>query len=139
MDREDMTPEERDTKRVVDTLYDAYFRGDAAGMVELMADDVWIRFLGREDFRGKGRAAEFFSQNNPMLENLNFEIDKLVIDGSHAAAVWSETARTIHGEDYSNHGVDVFEVRDGQIISVHENNDITIHRAHFGRDGTSER
>jgi ketosteroid isomerase-like protein len=134
MDRPDLAPEEQETKRVVDALYAAYFEGNAQGMVDLMSENVWIRFLGREDFRGKSQASEFFAQNNPMLVDLDFKIHKLIIDGAHAAAVWSETARTIHGEEYENHGVDVFEVADGQIVSVHENNDITIHRAHFGRD-----
>lgn len=128
-----LAPEEQETKRIVDALYEAYFDGDAEAMVNLMSDDVWIRFLGREDFRGKSRARAFFNQNNPMLEELNFEIDKLIIDGTHAAAVWSETARTIHGRSYENHGVDVFEVRNGQIVSIHENNDINVHRSHFGR------
>jgi len=133
MDNSFLGPEEQETKRIVDALYEAYFDGDARAMIDLMSDDVWIRFLGREDFRGKSRAREFFTQNNPMLEELNFEIDKLIIDGTHAAAVWSETARTIHGNSYENHGVDVFEVGDGQIVSIHENNDINVHRSHFGR------
>jgi ketosteroid isomerase-like protein len=134
MEPSTMTPEEHETKRVVDALYEAYFRGDGDAMVDLMAEDVWIRFLGRVDFRGKAQASEFFAANNPKLVDLDFDIHKLIIDGSHAAAVWSETAETIHGESYENHGVDVFEVRDGQIVSVHENNDITVHRSHFGRD-----
>lgn len=129
------TPQiEAETKRVVDALYDAYFASDSEGMVAVMSDDVWVRFLGREDFRGKPRAAEFFAQNNPMLEDLEFTITKLIVDGAYAAAVWSEKARTIHGREYRNHGVDVFEVRDGQIVSLHENNDINVHRDHFGRD-----
>lgn len=134
MDRSELTGEEQETKRVVDALYEAYFSGDTDAMVDLMSDDVWIRFLGRTDFRGKTEARKFFKENTPMLEDLDFQIHKLIIDGAYATAIWSETARTIHGEDYSNHGVDVFEVRDGEIVSVHENNDINIHRSHFGRE-----
>lgn len=122
------------TRRTVTSLYDAYFEGDSDGMVDLMSDDVWIRFLGRADFRGKGEAREFFNQNTPMLVDLDFRIRKLIIDGFHAAALWSETARTVHGDEYRNHGVDIFEVRNGEIVSVHENNDINIHRSHFDRE-----
>ena len=125
---------ERETKRVIDAMYESYFNGDADGMVDLMSEHVWVRFLGRTDFRGRAEARRFFAENTPMLKDLDFQISKLIIDGNHAAAIWSETAQTIHGQDYSNHGVDVFEVRDGEIVSVHENNDINIHRSHFGQD-----
>lgn len=123
---------EQRTRAVVVRLYDAYFAGDAAGMVETMSDDVWVRFLGRVDFRGKQQASEFFGGNNPLLVDLQFDIKKLVIDGPHAAAIWEESAKTIHGQPYRNHGVDVFTVEGGRITAIHENNDVRIHREHFG-------
>jgi ketosteroid isomerase-like protein len=129
-----MTSREAVTRQTVQSLYDAYFAGDSDGMVDLMSEDVWIRFLGRADFRGKEEARRFFGQNTPLLEDLDFRIRKLIVDGAHAAALWSETARTVHGRDYANHGVDVFEVHDGKIVMVHENNDVTVHRSHFGHD-----
>lgn len=128
-----MTPEEIDTKATVEALYQAYFDKNPDGMVDLMSDDVWICFLGRVDFHGKQRARLFFNQNGPLLEDLRFRIKKLIFDGPYAAAIWSETARTFHGDAYANHGVDVFEVRDREIVMVHENNDINVHRSHFGR------
>lgn len=123
---------EQRTRAVVDRLYEAYFAGDAAGMVETMSDDVWVRFLGRVDFRGKDRAREFFGGNNPLLVDLRFDIKKLIVDGRHAAAIWEESAATIHGRPYRNHGVDVFTVEDDRITAIHENNDVRIHREHFG-------
>lgn len=123
---------EESTRTAVERLYQAYFAGDAVGMVDTMSDDVWVRFLGRVDFRGKEEAREFFSNNNPLLVDLKFNIKKLIVDGKYAAAIWEEHATTIHGLPYRNHGVDVFYVEDGQIVAVHENNDIRIHREHFG-------
>lgn len=123
---------EQRTRAVVDRLYEAYFAGDATGMVETMSDDVWVRFLGRVDFRGKQRAREFFGANNPLLVDLQFDIKKLIVDGSHAAAIWEERATTIHGRPYRNHGVDVFTVEDDLVTAIHENNDIRVHREHFG-------
>lgn len=128
-------PDNPETRTVVDRLYEAYFAGDAEGMLDTMSDDVRIRFLGRVDFRGIDRARAFFHENNGMLLDLDFRIRTLVVDGPRAAAVWSETARTVHGEPYANHGVDTFEVRDGRIVELHENNDVTIHRARFGDAG----
>lgn len=120
------------TRAVVERLYEAYFAGDAAGMVETMADDVWVRFLGRDEFRGRDRARQFFSDNNPLLVDLHFDIKKLIVDGQHAAAIWEERATTVHGRPYRNHGVDVFTVEDDRITAIHENNDIRLHREHFG-------
>lgn len=128
---------EQETAAVVDRLYRAYFDGDTDGMLATMSDDVWIRFLGITEFRGIEQAREFFRANNGKLLDLDFRIRTLVIDGHHAAAVWEETARTAAGDAYANHGVDVFEVRDGRIVSVHENNDVRIHRRHFGGGGVT--
>lgn len=123
---------EQRTRAVVDRLYIAYFAGDATGMVETMSGDVWVRFLGRVDFRGKAQAYEFFGGNNPLLVDLQFDIKKLIVDGRHAAAIWEEQATTIHGRPYRNHGVDVFTVEDDRITAIHENNDVRVHREHFG-------
>lgn len=122
------------TRRAVEALYRAYFAGDPDGMVATMSDDVRVRFLGRAELRGVEQARAFFRENTPMLVDLDFRIRKLIVDGPYAAAVWEESARTVHGEEYRNRGVDVFEVRDGAIVAVHENNDINVHRAHFGHD-----
>ncbi|MGH8916296.1 MAG: nuclear transport factor 2 family protein [Acidimicrobiia bacterium] len=123
--------EER-TRAVVERMYDSYFDGDADGMVDTMSTDVWVRFLGRVNFRGKDRARSFFGDNTPNLLDLHFRIRKLIVDGHHAAAVWEENATTVHGHPYENHGVDVFAVVGDEITAVHENNDIRIHRHHFG-------
>jgi ketosteroid isomerase-like protein len=127
------TEVEQRTRAVVERMYAAYLEGDSDEMVNTMHDDVWVRFLGRADFRGRDEARVFFGDNTPKLVDLQFDIRKLIIDGRYAAAVWEETAVTIRGQQYRNHGVDVFEVAGDQITFVHENNDIRIHRDHFGR------
>jgi ketosteroid isomerase-like protein len=125
--------QEHETHRVVDDLYEAYFAGDHEGMLATMSDDVEVRFLGRGTHLGIGEARRFFSVNTGMLRELDFRIRTKVVDGEWAAAVWDETAVTIHGDPYENHGVDVFRVQHGKITVLHENNDVMIHRAAFGR------
>lgn len=130
----DLDETERQTRAAVERLYRAYFKGDSDGMVDAMSDDVWIRFLGITEIKGKSEARQFFGGNTAKLKNLQFDIVKLVIDGRYAAAIWEEKATTIHGRPYQNHGVDVFEVLENEITFVHENNDIRTHREHFGWD-----
>ena len=60
--------------------------------------------------------------------------DLLIVDGQYAAAIWDESATTIHGDPYENHGVDVFRVEAGEITVLHENNDVLVHRRAFGAD-----
>ena len=129
----ELTAQEVETRRVIEQLYAAYLSGDTDGMANLMSEDVWVKFLGRRDFRGREQARRFFGENGPLLIDLDFVVEELIVDGAHAAAIWSESARTAAGAVYRNHGVDVFEVRDGEIVFVHENNDINVHRHHFGK------
>lgn len=121
------------TRAVVDRLYQAYFAGDTEGMVATLSDAVEVRFLGRGTYHGIDRAQRFLTTNTGMLQDLDFRIHRLIVDGEWAAVMWDETAVTIHGEPYANHGVDVFRVVDGEITVLHENNDVVTHRAAFGR------
>lgn len=120
------------TREAVEALYAAFYSGATDEMTASMADDVWIRFLGHAEFHGLERAKAFFSQNDELFTGLDFRIERVIVDGEYAAALWTETAVTRAGEPWSNHGVDVFHVRDGLIRFVHENNDITTFRRHFG-------
>lgn len=119
------------TRAVVDGLYAAFLAGDADGMLELMDDEVEVRFLGQASLRGKTAAARFFSFAGGLLVDVDFRIRDVVIDGDVAAVTWDETARTRGGEPWENHGVDVLTVRAGRIVALHENNDARLVREHF--------
>lgn len=114
----------------LDRLYEAYFAGDTEGMLAAMADDVSVRFLGREQVDGIDEARRFFTANNASLQDLKFEIKRRIVDGDRAAVIWDETALAM-GRPYRNHGVDVFRVVDGEITVLRVNNDIAARRAAF--------
>lgn len=124
---------ETETRRVVDELYEAFLRGDPEGMLATFDDDVEFKFLGQVEARGMVEARRFFTSAAGMLTDLEFVIEHTVIDGTRAAVVWSEVARTQTGAEWVNHGVDVIEVRDGRVKSLHENNDVRLVYEHFGR------
>lgn len=129
VERREIEPQ---TRQVVDRLYEAYFAGDPHGMLTTMSGVVHMRFLGRGTFRGIEAATRFLTGNTGLLQDLDFRIRSIIVDGEWAAAVWDETAVTIHGDPYENHGVDVFRVQNGAVTVLHENNDIAVHRAAFG-------
>lgn len=124
---------EDETRRVVDDLYAAFLRGDPEGMLATFDDDIEFKFLGQVEARGIAEARRFFTAAAGQLTDLDFTIEHTVIDGSRAAVTWSEVARTQTGAEWVNHGVDVIEVRDGRVISLHENNNVRLVYEHFGR------
>lgn len=130
-----MEPER--TRQVVDELYRAYLSGDVEGMLATFADDIEFRFLGQIQDRGIDAARRFMTDAAGKLTDLKFTILHTVVDGARAAVTWSETARTAAGAEWVNHGVDVIEVRDGRVSSLHENNDVRLVYEHFGPAGGS--
>jgi len=117
---------------VVDELYGAFLSGEPERMVATFADDIEFRFLGQIEDVGIDAARRFITDAAGKLTDLQFTILHTVIDGARAAITWSETARTAAGAEWVNHGVDVIEVRDGRVSSLHENNDVRLVYEHFG-------
>lgn len=126
-------PAEDETRQVVAALYRAFLAGDLEGMLALMADDVEVRFLGQGCFRGKEATRRFLQFAAPLLQDLDFRVRRVIIDGEVGCALWEETATTRDGQPWRNHGVDVIRVRGGRIVSIHENNDVTLVYRHFPR------
>lgn len=120
-----------ETRLVVDRLYEAYLGGDLEGMLATLSDDVSFRFLAQGEGQGIEEARRFFAYSSGKLTDLDFRIERKVIDGDRAAVTWTETARTAAGAPWENHGVDVFGVVDGEIVSLHENNDVRLVYEHF--------
>jgi ketosteroid isomerase-like protein len=119
------------TREVVDALYTAFLAGDGEGMIALMADDVEVTFLGQGTFHGIPAVRRFMTFSAGLLQDVDFRIERVIIDGDVGAAIWQETATTRDGKPWANHGVDVIRVRDGRIVSLHENNDVRLVREHF--------
>jgi ketosteroid isomerase-like protein len=119
------------TREVVDALYEAFLAGDGDGMIALMADDVEVTFLGQGTFHGIPEVRRFIAFSAGLLHDVDFRIQRIIIDGDVGAAIWEESATTRDGRPWENHGVDVIRVRDGRIVSLHENNDVRLVREHF--------
>ena len=111
------------TREVVEAMYAAFLAGDKDGMLAVMHEDVEVRFLGQVQVKGKAAADEFFDFAGGLLRDVQFSLREVLVDGEWAAGLWEETAVTADGHPWSNHGVDVVRVRDGQVVALHENND----------------
>lgn len=125
------------TAVVVDALYEAFLNGHAEGMLALFSDDISLRFLGQVDTSGIEEARRFFAFAAGLLADVQFRIERKIIDGEWAAVIWSETARTAAGADWANHGVDVIRVAGGRVMALHENNDTRLVAQHFPPYGSA--
>jgi len=121
------------TREVAESLYRAFLSGDAAGMLALMADDVEVRFLGQAELHGRQQTSRFLEFAGGLLRDVEFTLERLVVDGEVAAGIWHESATTAAGAPWTNHGVDVIHVRDGRVVALHENNDVRAVHEHFPR------
>jgi ketosteroid isomerase-like protein len=122
---------EASTRAVVEALYEAFLQGNAEGMLALFSDDISFRFLGQVDATGIGEARRFFAFAAGLLTDVQFRIERKIVDGEWAAVIWSETAKTAAGANWANHGVDVLRVEHGRIAELHENNDVRLVARHF--------
>jgi ketosteroid isomerase-like protein len=122
-----------ETRRVVEALYKAYLAGDGEGMLRLMDADVEVRFLGQATLHGLAEFRDFVAFEAGLLKDLDFRIRKVIIDGEIGCAIWEESATTADGQPWENHGVDIIRVRDGRVVMLHENNDVTLVHRHFPR------
>jgi ketosteroid isomerase-like protein len=121
------------TREVAEALYRAFLAGDKDGMLAVLHPDVEVSFLGQVHLRGRAAAGRFFDFAGGLLRDVEFTLEEILVDGDVAAGIWHETATTVTGEPWTNHGVDVVHVRDGLVVALHENNDVRKVYEHFPR------
>lgn len=126
-----MTADEEQTRTVMRELYDAFGSGDLERMAGLMADDVVVTFLAQGTFHGLPAFARFLSFSEGLLEDLDWRLETLVVDGEVGCGIWEETATTQDGHPWHSTGVDVVRVRGGRVVSLMMNNDAALSRRHF--------
>jgi ketosteroid isomerase-like protein len=119
------------TREVVEALYKAYAAGDLEGMLALMDDGVEVTFLAQGTFRGLPAFRRFIAFSAELLVDLDWRLQKVIVERDVGCGIWEETARTADGEPWSTTGVDVIRVRDGRIVSLCMNNDAALSRRHF--------
>ena len=123
----------RSTREVVEELYRAFLAGDRDAMLAVLHPDVEVSFLGQAYLQGTAAAGRFFDFAGGLLCDVDFTLEEILVEGDVAAGIWHETATTYSGEPWENHGVDVVHVRDGQVVALHENNDVRKVYEHFPR------
>lgn len=105
-----------DESDVVRAYVDAHNRGDVAGIVELLSDDVRISMPPEAPIRGRQEAAQFFAHLLGPSGPGTWTLVPTRANGSPAVANYVRAANQPEARALS---VDVLRVRDGRIVGVH--------------------
>jgi ketosteroid isomerase-like protein len=119
-----------DNTALVQSVFDAWERGDLDSALEVFADDVTVFIPGPDAIpfaghhKGKDSVREYFAMLPRVLEIDSFTIhsviaqgDKVVVNG-HETGVAKET-----GKRFANHWVMVWTFADGLVTDVFEYHD----------------
>ncbi len=115
-----------ENKRVVQSIFEAFGRGDIAGFLENVAEDAtWdapgpsvVPFYGRR--RGHEGATEFVTQLGSHVEFERFEPREFIAEGDSVVVAGSERGRVrATGKTYEQDWVILFKVSGGKVKSFH--------------------
>jgi ketosteroid isomerase-like protein len=120
--------EQDDCVQVVQDLYAAFGRGDMAGMLALLDEDVDWYFNGRPQdipfaghWQGHTRMADFFQTVTTTCDILEFGPDEVLIFGNHILSLGYERVRVkTTGREFESNWAHLFTVKEGRIIRLRE-------------------
>jgi len=113
---------ERENVSVVQSVFEAFGRGDVEALLKLLTDDVrWmvsgpteVPYMG--DRRGREQVKEFFIALGSNVEFERFEPQEFVAQSERVVVLGSERGRVrCTGKDFDNDWAMVFTVRDGRV------------------------
>jgi len=119
-----------ESTNLVKQTYDAFFRGDIDGLLELYTDDIDWQVFGPSilptagPHRGKEEVRAFFGKVNDLLESDKFEVQHYVAQGNtvvaHGEFAWTSK---VTGRDFDANFVHIVTIRDGKICKFREYSD----------------
>jgi ketosteroid isomerase-like protein len=109
--------------QLIEGVYEAYASRDVEGLLGSLHEDFEIRasepLPWGGSFKGKDGMMEFIGRISSHVQS-RVDVDELVEAGDHVIAIgWSAGKVTATGEEYSVRLIDVCELRDGKILSIH--------------------
>lgn len=128
-----------ENKQIVQDFYDAANRGDTAGFLSYLADDVTWRNMGSTKYSAvyAGKKVLVDSLLGPLFGQLKAGItgtmDNVVAEGDFVVVQIRGRAETKDGRPYNNSYCHIFKLRNGMIVEVTEYLDTELVSATFGR------
>ena len=111
-----------ENKRVVQSIFEAFGRGDVPGVLAHLAEDVTWKAPGPSsvpyfgDRRGHGGATEFFVQLGTNVDFEHFEPGAFIAEGDKVVVLGRERGRVkATGKSFDNDWALVFTVEGGKV------------------------
>jgi ketosteroid isomerase-like protein len=125
------------SKEIVSGIYEAFGRGDLAGVLSALAEDVEWEMAGPAPFAGRRLGREgvqgFFVDLLGAVKIEMFEVDAVVGDGEQVVVLGRErcTAKRT-GRSYEQHWAHAYTVREGKVVAVRLYEDTQAQAVAFG-------
>jgi hypothetical protein len=130
---------EQENRRVVQSIYEAFGRGDAAGVLAACAEDVRWNFPPSEvvpyfgERSGHDGVIDFLTRIGGAVEFEEFEVREVAPLGDRVFATGRERGRVrATGKTFENEWVMVYTMRDGRVAELRSYEDTAAVAAAFG-------
>jgi len=125
------------SKEIVTGIYEAFGRGDLAGVLSALADEVEWEMAGTAPYAGRreGRAGvqEFFADLLGAVKIEMFEVDAVIGDGEQVVVLGRERCTVKRtGRSYEQHWAHAYTVREGKVATVRLYEDTQAQAVAFG-------
>jgi uncharacterized protein len=116
--------------RLLQQQYEAIARGDFAGFLEMLDEDIEMEIVGSERvplagrWRGRETVARVIRENFSQLEDQRPEVHSVIAQGDVVVVVAFERGRFRQsGRPYEVHWVQIFTFREGKLVRFREISD----------------
>ena len=130
---------EQDNRRVVQSIYEAFGRGDAAGVLAACAQDVRWGFPPSEvvpyfgERRGHDGVIDFLTLIGGAVEFEEFEVREIIPKGDRVVALGRERGRVrATGKTFENEWAMLYTLRDGKVAELRSYEDTAAVAGAFG-------
>jgi ketosteroid isomerase-like protein len=128
-----------ENKKLIETMFAELSRGNGAGYLDRLADDVRFTIMGTTKFsgtfNGKGEVVEkLLTPLMSQLEGgLSVTVDAMVAEGDTVVVQARGRSTTKSGKPYNNSYCQVFRVEGGKVKTIAEYLDTELVTQAFGR------
>jgi ketosteroid isomerase-like protein len=111
------------SKKIVAGIYEAFGRGDLAGVLSALAEEVEWEMAGPAPFAGRRQGKEgvqgFFADLMGAVNIEMFEVDAVIGDDEQVVVLGRERCMAKRtARSYEQHWAHAYTVRDGKVASV---------------------
>ena len=99
-------------------FFEVFNRRNLDKMENLFGSDAEFYFPKTQPLIGKNRILKFFNILFRQYPQLNFDIQRIIIQGNQAAIHWTNQGKNRRDAPYENEGVTIMELMDGKIIFI---------------------